>query len=151
MTFIWYHWAILGVLLVLSELVIPTLVLIWFGIGALVIAVCLAIVPDMGLISQLLIWCLVSVLSTLCWFKFFKPMRDKTFSGRSSAAVIGEIGLLVNDVDKFQRGKVRFQAPVVGSDSWECMADEPITAGSRVKVVSIEGSLLKVISAEKNT
>ena len=147
MTFFWYHWAILGVLLILSELVIPTLVLIWFGIGALVLALLLAVAPDMGLITQLLIWCIVSVASTLIWFKVFKPMRDKTLSGRSSAEAIGEVGLLVNDVEQFRNGKVKFQSPIVGSDTWECISDESIKAGTRVKVVSIEGSILKIKSA----
>ncbi len=148
MIFEWYHWAILGVVLVVSELAIPTLVLVWFGLGALAVALLLAVAPNMPMIPQLLVWCAVSVALVALWFRVLKPYRTKTLSGRSSAGVVGEVGILVNDVDAFQKGKVRFQIPVVGSDVWDCIADQPIKAGSRVKVVSIEGTLVKIKSAE---
>ena len=44
----------------------------------------------------------------------------------------------------FARGKVRFQKPILGAEEWECVVDEPIALGERVKVVSVEGSFLKV-------
>jgi membrane-bound ClpP family serine protease len=31
-----------------------------------------------------------------------------------------------------------------GADLWDCIADEAIKAGERVKVVSVEGSILKI-------
>jgi hypothetical protein len=39
---------------------------------------------------------------------------------------------------------VRFQKPLVGSEVWECISDETIKSGERVKVLGIEGSFLKV-------
>ena len=36
--------------------------------------------------------------------------------------------------------KVRFQRPVLGSEEWVCVADSPIAAGERVKVIAVEGS-----------
>jgi hypothetical protein len=51
---------------------------------------------------------------------------------------------MVTNVEPFQKGSVRFQTPLIGSDVWECIADESIAAGTRVKVVSVEGSLLKI-------
>jgi membrane protein implicated in regulation of membrane protease activity len=148
MVFAWYHWAIFGVVLTLSELVIPTLVLVWFGLGALIVAALLAMIPDTTLISQLLVWGTVSIGFVILWFLVFKPYHYKTLAGRSSAEVIGEVGILVNDVDSFQKSKVRFQTPVVGSDIWDCIADQPIKAGSRVKVLSIEGTLVRVKPTE---
>jgi membrane protein implicated in regulation of membrane protease activity len=63
----------------------------------------------------------------------------------SDPAVIGEIGLLARDVAPFERGEVRFQKPMLGTDTWPCIADEAIRSGERVKVVDVEGSLLKVV------
>ena len=54
------------------------------------------------------------------------------------------IGLLVAAVAPFERGKVRFQRPVLGSEEWVCVADSPIAAGERVKVIAVEGSFLTV-------
>ena len=144
----WYYWAILGVALVVAELLVPAFVLVWFGLGALLVALGLFLMPDMELIPQLLIWIVASVSFVLLWFKVFKPLHHKTLIGRSSAQVVGEVGLLVNDVDKFQKGQVRFQAPIIGSDVWECIADEPIKAGSHVKVLAVEGSLLRITKTE---
>ena len=140
----WYHWAILGVALVLAELLVPTLVLVWFGLGALIVAGLVVFFGGISFVTQLLVWIVASVAFVLLWFKFFKRYQHKTSSGRSSADVVGEVGLLVTDIEPFGRAKVRFQTPLLGSDVWECVADEKIKANSRVKVVSVEGSLLKI-------
>jgi membrane-bound ClpP family serine protease len=78
------------------------------------------------------------------WFKLFKPEIYKSRAGMSDSNIIGEVGLLVREVAPFERGQVRFQKPLVGSEVWECIADQTIASGARVKVLSIEGSLLKV-------
>ena len=146
----WHHWAILGVVLVIAELMVPAFVLVWFGLGALVVAGLVALLPHVAFIAQLLVWIAASVALVLLWFKVFKPHQHKTLDGRSSAQAIGEVGLLVSDIEPFTKAKVRFQTPLIGSDVWECVSDENIKAGSRVKVVKVEGSYLK-ISAEKTT
>ncbi|MER2519531.1 MAG: NfeD family protein [Bdellovibrionales bacterium] len=151
MSFLWHHWAILGVLLIISELVFPAFVLVWFGLGALLVSIALALIPDMELVPQLLIWIAASVAFVLLWFKVFKPHQHKILIGRASAQAIGEVGLLVNDVDKFQKGQVRFQTPLIGADVWECVADEHIKAGSRVKVINVEGSLVRITKTEEHT
>ena len=78
------------------------------------------------------------------WFRVFRPERHKTRIGMSDPTMIGEIGLLTHDVAPFGRGEVRFQKPLLGADVWPCMADEEIRSGERVRVIAVEGSLLKV-------
>lgn len=143
----WWHWAVLGIVLVVAELLAPAFVLVWFGLGALVVSLVILGFPDMGLISEFLVWTASSVAMTGLWFKIFRPTYHKIVIGRSSAQIVGETGLLTHDVDSFQRGKVRFQKPMVGSDLWECIADESIKAGAKVRVAGVEGSLLKVTKA----
>jgi inner membrane protein len=139
----WWHWAVTGIVLILAELAVPAFVLIWFGLGALVVALVVA-VTAIGLTAQLAAWLAVSVLLVFLWFKVFRPETHKTRIGMSDPDVIGEIGLLARDVAPFEKGEVRFQKPLLGSDTWPCIADETIKAGERVKVVGVEGSLLKV-------
>jgi membrane protein implicated in regulation of membrane protease activity len=79
----------------------------------------------------------------MLWFRVFKQSFQKTRIGTAGDA-IGEIGLLVAAVAPFERGKVRFQRPVLGSEEWVCVADTAIAAGERVRVVAVEGSFLKV-------
>jgi hypothetical protein len=42
---------------------------------------------------------------------------------------------------------VRFQKPILGAEEWACMAETAIPAGQRVRVVSVEGSYVKVAKA----
>ncbi len=140
----WWQWAVAGIVLVLAELAVPAFVLIWFGLGALVVALVVAILPQCSTTVQLSVWLVVSISLVGLWFKIFKPNIHKTRVGMSDYNLIGEIGLLTHEVAPFQNGEVRFQKPMLGSDVWPCMADETILAGARVKVLAIEGSFLKV-------
>ncbi|MGE3623169.1 MAG: NfeD family protein [Bdellovibrionales bacterium] len=140
----WWHWAVLGVGLLVCELMVPAFVLVWFGLGALLVALMQVLFPETGIIGQLLVWIVSSAALVVLWFKVFKPAHHKTLIGRSSAEAIGEVGLLVGDIGPFHKSQVRFQKPLLGSDLWECIADESIGAGERVKVVSVEGSILKI-------
>lgn len=139
----WWHWAVGGIALIVAELVVPSFVLIWFGLGALVVALALA-AADIGLTAQLTLWLVVSISLVAGWFKVFKPSMHKTRIGMSDANVVGEIGVLVHDVAPFAKGQVRFQKPILGADVWECIADEAIKSGERVKVLDVEGSFLKI-------
>ncbi len=71
----------------------------------------------------------MSLILVAAWFKFFKPGFQKTEVGTSHANTIGEIGLLTRDVAPFEKGEVRFQKPLLGSDVWPCIADEAMAAG----------------------
>lgn len=139
----WWHWAVGGLALIVAELVVPSFVLIWFGVGALVVALLLALTA-IGLTVQLAIWLAVSIALVAAWFKVFRPNMHKTRIGMSDANVTGEIGMLVHDVAPFTKGQVRFQKPILGADLWECIADEEIRTGERVRVLEVEGSFLKV-------
>jgi membrane protein implicated in regulation of membrane protease activity len=139
----WWHWAVGGIALILAELAVPSFVLIWFGLGALVVALAVA-VAEIGLTVQLALWLIVSMLLVAGSFKVFKPNMHKTRIGMSDANVVGEVGVLVHDVAHFTKGQVRFQKPILGADVWECIADEAIKSGERVKVLDVEGSFLKV-------
>jgi membrane protein implicated in regulation of membrane protease activity len=143
MELLWWHWAVGGIALIVAELVVPSFVLIWFGAGALLVALVVA-VAGIGLTAQLALWLVVSLILVAAWFKVFKPGMHKTRIGMADADVVGEIGLLVRDVAPFEKGEVRFQKPILGADVWECIADEAIGSGARVKVLAVEGSFLKV-------
>ena len=140
----WWHWVVIAVALSLLELAIPAFVLIWFALGALLVAFVLLILPVLSLTWQLGIWLAASMLMVFLWFKVFKASRHKTRIGTADANVLGEIGLLARDVAPFVRGEVRFQKPLLGTDTWPCIADCNIATGERVKVVAVEGSMLKV-------
>ena len=147
MTIEWWHWTVGGIALVLLELAIPAFFVIWFGFGALLLSVLMLAVPSLPLTAQILLWLVASIAMAILWFRVFKRSAHKTLIGTAAGDVIGEAGLLVSNVAPFQRGKVRFQRPILGAEEWACTAEAEIAAGARVKVVSVEGSFVKVVKA----
>ena len=140
----WWHWAVLGIGLIIAELAVPAFFIVWFGLGALLVSLIVLVAPSLGLTAQLLTWTVASVAMVVIWFRIFKPGMHKTRVGMSDSNIVGEVGMLTRDVEPYQKGQVRFQKPLVGSESWECISDEVIKSGERVKVLGIEGSFLKV-------
>jgi len=142
----WWHWIVGGIALILAELMIPSFFIIWFGLGALAVGL-LALAFDLSLPAQLATWTAASLAMVWLWFRVFKQSFHKTRIGTADGGVIGEVGLLTGAVAPFERGKVRFQRPLLGADEWVCRADAAIAAGERVRVTSVEGSFLKVEKA----
>lgn len=140
-----WHWFVLGILLILSELLLPAFAALWFGVGALMVGVLYLLFPMMGTTTQLVMWIILSVLCTLLWFKFIKPLSiDKTKAGLSREATIGQIGMVIQTNLEHDEVKVRFPMPVLGSDEWNCRTLSPVRVGDRVRVVDILGNDLVV-------
>ncbi|WP_407303602.1 NfeD family protein [Acinetobacter sp.] len=140
-----WHWFVLGVLLILSELVLPAFAALWFGIAAIMVGILLWLFPMMGSTTQLVTWIILSVLCTLLWFKFIKPLStDKTKAGLSREATIGQVGMVIQTHMHHDLITVRFPMPVLGSDEWNCRILEPVQVGDRVRVVDILGNELVV-------
>lgn len=144
-TILWYHWLILGMLLMLGEMLLPSFTLLWFGLAALLVGLLLLIAPDLSLSLQLLAWAISSIAFTVLWFKYFKPtMTDKTKAGISREAVTGETGIVIKAPQNELRGTVRFPMPLLGSDEWEFICDTNCAVGDRVEVIDVSGNTLVV-------
>jgi membrane protein implicated in regulation of membrane protease activity len=145
-TILWYYWFIIGMLLILGEMLLPSFTLLWFGLAALLTGLLLLLMPDLGLSFQLLFWAGASIVFTVLWFKLFKPtMTDKTKAGISKEAVTGETGLVIRVPRDEIRGTVRFSRPLLGDDEWEFICDQECNVGDRVEVINVSGNTLVVI------
>jgi hypothetical protein len=144
MQLLWWHWMVFGIVLVLLELAVPSFFLIWFGVGAIIVGIALVAFPALSFAWQVIVWIACTAAFIWLWFKVFKPGFYKTRAGMSKGAVVGEIGLVIRDIRPFEKGQIRFQKPVLGDEVWESIADEEIKAGERVKVLDVEGNILKV-------
>ena len=147
MDYLWWHWVVLGIVLMLLELAVPAFFLMWFGLGAVVVGILLLVFPGITLPFQVIAWTLSSLLFIWLWFKVFKPNIHKTRAGLSRGTFIGEVGLVTRDIRPYEKGQIRFQKPILGDEVWESIADEEIKAGERVKVLEVEGSVLRVSRA----
>jgi len=144
----WWYWIVGGIILVMLELVVPSFFILWFGLGALLVGLLLLVAPGFPFAGQILLWAVMSAAMTVLWFRVLsRYFREKTRIGTAEGDLIGEVGLLVADTAPFQRGKVRFQRPILGAEEWPCTSDAEIAIGTRVKLVSVEGNFLKVARA----
>ncbi len=134
----WWHWTIGGIALTLLELLIPSFFVLWFGLGALLVAAVLWLWPALPFTAQLLLWIAASAAMVVLWFRVFQPSRFTQQLDAEREKIVGEIGLIVSPVDTGSRGQVRFQRPLMGAEVWQCVADTPIGIGERVRVCSVE-------------
>jgi membrane protein implicated in regulation of membrane protease activity len=147
---LWWHWIIIGMLLMLAEIFIPSFTIFWFGLAGLVVGGLLLLIPGLALSWQLTGWALASIAFTVAWFRYFKPtMVDRTKAGISREAVVGEIGQVIREPREGRRGMVRFSMPLLGSNEWEFIATDEVAVGDRVVIVDVSGNTLVV--SKKNS
>ena len=143
--FEYWHWIVFGIALMLSEIFIGSFFIIWFGAAAIVVGLLLLPLPNMSGTAQLILWAISSASFALAWFKLIKPLNiDKTKAGLSKEALLGEVGQVLQVPSGDKRGKVRFPAPVLGSDEWLIISHETVSIGDRVSVVDLSGNALIV-------
>jgi inner membrane protein len=142
---VYWHWLVLGMILIITEIFMPSFTVFWFGLGAIVVAGILWLAPHLSLSWQLFVWAIASCLFTFLWFKFFRPlMTDRTKAGIAKEAIMGENGQVIRVPVENKNGMVRFTTPLLGSDEWPFICDEPVALGDRVAVKDISGNTLIV-------
>ena len=141
----YWHWILLGIVLVLGEIAITTFFIVWFGLAAIAVGLLLLLFPDINLTFQILTWTVLSVAMAVFWFKVMKPLSiDRTKAGLSREMIVGEVGQVLQVPEQGRRGRMRFPAPVLGADEWEIISTDSLSAGDRVQVRDVSGNTLIV-------
>ena len=142
-TLLFWHWWVLGLVLVVIEMIAPGFFLLWIGLAAGVTGVILAIAPGLGWQVQFLIFGVLAIGSVVAARSYFRRnpiVSDDATLNRRGAQYIGRIFSLdeaiVNGVGKVKVG-----------DSWWRAEGPDLPAGERVKVVGVDGNMLKVEKA----
>jgi membrane protein implicated in regulation of membrane protease activity len=138
---LWWHWLIVGFVLLILEMSTGTFVILGLGIAAVVVGV-LDFVMPMSFINQMLTWIALSLLSLWAWKKWAKT-PDISSSGQSDHT-LDTLGTVTQTIHPNQRGKVTFDTPVLGNSSWHATATQEIAKNSRIKIVEINGQLITV-------
>lgn len=141
---LYWHWLVLGIVLVVAEIFIPSFTILWFGLGALVVGV-VALLVDIPFSLQVLLWTVFSVVFTVLWFKLVKPrMVDSSNSQGARESAIGESGQVIKLPAGDTRGRLRFTTPILGEDEWEFSCDSEVALGDRLYIQEISGNVLVV-------
>jgi hypothetical protein len=138
-----WHWFVLGTLLIIIEVFAPGFVFLWFGISAIVIAL-LSSTIAMSFTVQLLLWSVLSVSSLLIMRRFVTKKRSLSLDKQDAEqALMSQIGMVISTNAGKPVGSLRFPSPVFGDDQWEFECSDELDAGDKVIVIGLaEGRLI---------
>ncbi|MCP4148592.1 MAG: NfeD family protein [bacterium] len=137
-------WAILGVVLVFIEFVIPGLVIVFFGVGALITALTTWIGITPGFNLQLVVF----TGSSIIFLTLLRKYLAKTFLGQSKEAGDDinfniETGKIVPVIEYIQPGEVGGKVKYQGAP-WSARASEPVAPGESVRITGFDNLTLLV-------
>jgi len=140
-TVAWWHWIVLGIVLLILEMNSGTFIMLGLGIAAVVVGI-VDIMVETSFTTELLLWMLLSVLSVAAWFKWVKE-PTVSHTGQSNYT-LDTLGTVTQQIEPQKRGKVLFDAPVLGNSTWHATSKEHIAKECRVKIVDVNGQLIEV-------
>lgn len=136
-------WFFFGVLLFVLELATPGFVLLFFGIGAWLVAL-IMLLFEIPLVLQLLIFLITSILSLV----FLRNRFSGLFKGFRKGNVdpsknfddyTGKVVKVIETINPPNRGKVELYGT-----NWDAESDQKLDVGSSAEIISKENIILKV-------
>ncbi|MCB1881580.1 MAG: NfeD family protein [Gammaproteobacteria bacterium] len=137
---VYWHWWVLGVVLIILETFSPGVFFIWMGVAAAAVGLVMLLFPDLGWEYQLLLFALVSVASVVLWRLLLDrhpTETDQPRLNRRGEQYIGRTFTLDEPIVN-GLGKIR-----VDDSTWKIEGEDCI-AGTRIRVVGVDGVVLKV-------
>lgn len=132
-------WLIVAIVFGIMELMTPSLTLIWFSIGAIILIFLSSFIES--IILQVAVFSVVSIsMLTLATKKIVK--KDENYKYHTNLqGVIAKGGIVKEDILPNKPGIV-----IVGREEWTAISfdDEPIKKGDKVEIIKIEGVKLIV-------
>ncbi len=134
----WSLWLLIGVLCIGAELIIPGLVIIFFGFGAILTSV-FSLIPFINNIFwlQLLVFLACSILSlVILRKKFTNIFKGSIFCpNKESDSPVSAYAEVLEDISDKKEGRIKYNGT-----TWNAIStSDTIKAGERVKVVRQEG------------
>ena len=139
---VWWHWIVLGLILIISEMATGTFISLGFGVAGIIVGLIDLVIP-MGFAYQLAVWIILSILLITTLFKWFKSQPTVSESGQSDYR-FDTPGTVIQAIHPHQRGKVTFDSPVLGNIDWHASSDYELAEGTRVKIIEVSGQLIEV-------
>lgn len=142
MELLWWHWLVIGLLLVLSELATPGgFFVIFFGVSALIVGGLAAIELAGPVSMQVLLFSVLSVLSLVLFRSRLLKAIQLEPQRPAVDELVGEVGILEGEIAPGQVGKIEVRGTV-----WQARntTDSTLATGRRCQVVRVSGLMLDV-------
>ena len=139
MTF--WHWFIFGAILMVLEIMVMGMFLLWIGLAAIMVGVIMLVIPALAWPLALVFWAAMSVASVVGWVAYRKkhpaPEQNNGLNQRGSELVGQEYTLSA----PIENGKGAVRA---GDTMWRVVSDTDIPGGTRIRVIGLDGTSLRV-------
>ncbi|CCN48114.1 putative Nodulation efficiency, NfeD [Vibrio nigripulchritudo MADA3029] len=136
-----WHWIALGLVLLCGELLGTAGYLLWIGISAILVSIVKLLLP-MSWELQWVCFAVFSLVTTWLWWRYQHKkdvLDDKaTDLNQKDKQLVGQITRLEEDI---QAGRCRIR---VGDTTWSAVSEKALTAGTTVKVTSVNGIILTI-------
>lgn len=143
-------WAIIGFALLAAEIGIGTMDVIWFGLGAIVVAFIVGLFPEINVGVQITVFAALSIGALYIWKNYFQTDDVVSNIGQAQGDEIGKVGIVTETCSPTQNGTITFNQGIMGSREWVAISDETIEAGASAKIIAIEGNALRVTAQTTN-
>ena len=137
-------WLVLMVVFLAMEAATVQLISTWFAVGSLAAMIVALLGGELWL--QILVFLTVScVLLALLWPMVRKHLKPKLVATNADA-LVGRVCAVTEDIDPMEGGRVK-----LGDVTWSARTEteEPIPAGSHVKILRIQGAKVIVEAVKK--
>ena len=136
-------WLGLGLILIAAEVVAPGAFLLWMGLAAVMVALLVFVLPGLTLLTQVVLFVALSVAAVLVYRKWFRKREqpsDRPLLNQRGLQMIGRTAELEQAIAD-GRGRIKLD------DAFWVVDGPDLPAGTRVRVVAVDGMTLKVQEA----
>lgn len=136
----YWHWLVLGIVLVVLEVLSPGVYFLWLGVAAIVVGGVLYGLPDLSWQMQLVLFAVFSVVSIALARIFLErhPIEsDEPALNRRGEQYIGRVLTLAEPIENGV-GRVKVDDTIWRVEGPDC------PAGTRVRVVGVDGVVFQV-------
>ena len=141
---VFWHWFALAVILGILDVILgANFLFVWCGISAALVGILMLIIPSMLWEYQFLIFGIGVLASLIIWRQYLKKQskeREISTLNRRGEQYVGQIYTLDSPIVD-GRGKVK-----VADTMWR-VTGEDMPAGTKIRVVGVDGIVLKVEKA----
>jgi len=136
-------WAAIALLLFAAEAMAPGAFMLWMGLAAAVVFVGVLLIPGIPVLGQVAAFIVLSFVSIQIyrrWFRKNEPQSDRPHLNQRANTLVGH-------VTKLDQAIVNGRGRVQIADAFWVVEGADLPAGTPVRVVAVDGMILKVQEA----
>ncbi|GAB3515309.1 NfeD family protein [Pseudoxanthomonas daejeonensis] len=136
-------WAALGLLLIAAETLAPGAFMLWMGFAAIAVFLAVLVVPGIPVLAQVAAFVVLSFVSIQIYRKWFRKAARESDQPLLNRRAQQNIGLVAPLDQAIVAGRGRIK---LGDAFWTVEGPD-LPAGTPVRVVAVDGMMLKVQEA----